>query len=165
MLFSISGLLFQLTMMNRITNITNRALQFGRKVWIVGILLISIILSIEAIQETSSCQLFMCIKPDSTAAVATVENPSTQHIIAAQDFISSSNIMRCYIDCDGPYNAYKRMAYWSWKECGGNVVGNGIWDFTCDASILKVCEIQITHSTRKLVTCNDAMPVRHKNIH
>ena len=118
---------------------------FARKIWIVGILVISIIWGVKAQKaQVSSCQLFMCTKSDNTIAIASIAEPG--HVVGAQNFIAGqcpgeTNVIKCNIDCDGPYNSYVSLAYWTWKKCVDSFY-DGIYDYICDdASVMQVCNL------------------------
>lgn len=111
-------------------------------VLIIGILAIAI--SVKAQAPSGRCQLLMCAKDDTSVAVSDIATATD--ITPAQEFISSqcplvTHVISCYIDCNGPYNAYVTMSYWTWKKCTINPVTNGIWEFICDPSVLNICNL------------------------
>ncbi|CAI2172340.1 1104_t:CDS:1 [Funneliformis geosporum] len=123
--------------MRIITEITKK-LQFGRKFLFIGILIISFIWGANA-----GCQLLMCLKPDENVAVASVESPDK--INTAQTFIArqcpgATNIVSCYIDCQGPYNPGLTPAYWVWRKCSDSFL-DGINDFVCPSNVLSICKL------------------------
>src|SRR5688572_13795618 len=113
-------LLFQLIMPSRNTS---RELQFRRKILIVGIFVMSIIWGAKAQDPKApaqGCQLLMCTKSNGKVALASIGYSTPNQMNAAQDFIAGqcpgvANVTKCDIECGGPYDSYKRMAYWTWR--------------------------------------------------
>ncbi|CAG8510833.1 7429_t:CDS:1 [Dentiscutata heterogama] len=86
--------------------------QFKRKALIDLILLIYIILSINAQNQT--CQLMMCTRSDNLEAVAIINSESD--VAGAEAFMASScpgvtNITKCDIKCNGPYDSKNSSTY------------------------------------------------------